>query len=122
MMLEGRTLEPREAEEAGLVNRVLPADRLVGEAIETGERLARRSPAAIRGLKRLVHEGSSGSLAGGLAAERKWFMTEAGTEQALREMAAYVEEVERKGPAWTDPDTMPAWQQGTAADPGADPE
>jgi enoyl-CoA hydratase/carnithine racemase len=116
MMLEGRTLQPNEALEARLVNRVIPLDQLLPEAIETGERLARRSPAAIRGLKRLVHEASSDSLAAGLAAERKWFMTEAGAEQSLREMAAYVDEVERSGPAWTDPDAMPAWQEGTAAD------
>jgi enoyl-CoA hydratase/carnithine racemase len=116
MMLEGRTLQPHEAKEARLVHRVLPPDRLLPDAIETGARLARRAPNAIRGLKRLVHEASSGSLAAGLAAERKWFMTEAGAEQALREMSAYVAEVERLGPAWTDPDAMPAWQEGTAAD------
>lgn len=116
MMLEGRTLQPRAAQEARLVHRVLPADRLLPEAIETGRRLAGRSPDAIRGLKRLVHEASSGPLAAGLAAERKWFMTQAGTERAVRAMTAYVEEVERRGPAWADPDAMPAWQEGTAAD------
>ena len=116
MMLEGRTLQPREAEEARLVHRVLPLERLLPEALETAQRLARRSPGAIQGLKRLVHEASSGSLAAGLAAERKWFMSQAGTEQAVREMAAYAEAVEQSGPAWTDPEAMPGWQEGTAAD------
>ena len=114
MMLEGRTLSPSEAEQAGLVNRVIPSDRLLAEAIETGERLARRSAESIRGLKRSVYEGAAGSLEAGLAAERKWFMSEAGTEHSLRAMAAYVDEVERLGGApWADPEAMRRWQQGT---------
>ena len=113
MMLEGRTLSPSEALEVGLVNRVVPPDRLLAEAIETGARMARRSPEAIRGLKRSVYEGAAGSLEAGLAAERKWFMSEAGNERALAAMEAYVEEVERRGGApWVDPEALRRWQEG----------
>ena len=118
MMLEGRTLSPDEALNVGLVNRVVPPGRLLAEAIETGARMARRSPEAIRGLKRSVYEGVAGSLEAGLAAERKWFMSEAGTERSLAAMEAYVEEVERRGSApWTDPEALRRWQEGS---PGRD--
>ena len=113
MMLEGKLLDPREALEIGLVNRVVPADELVAAASETAGRLARRVPEAVRGLKRSVYEGSAGSLEAGLAAERKWFMSEAGRERSLAAMAAYVEEVESGGGApWADPEALRAWQQG----------
>lgn len=113
MMLEGRTLEPREALEVGLVNGVVPAKRLVDEAVATGERLARRPAAAIRGLKRSVYEGAAGSLEGGLAAERKWFMSEAGREESLAAMEAYVSEVEAGVTPWADPEARRRWQEGT---------
>jgi enoyl-CoA hydratase len=116
MMLEGRTLSPREAAEAGLVHRVVAPDRLRAEATETGRRLARRSPQSIRALKRAVYDGASSPLARGLGVERKWFMAAAGTEPSKRAMAAYTEEVAKLGPTWADRETIRAWQEGTAAD------
>jgi len=44
MMLEARTLRPHEAAEAGLVDVVVPPDRLRAEAAETARRMARRTP------------------------------------------------------------------------------
>jgi enoyl-CoA hydratase len=116
MMLEGRTLSPREAAEAGLVHRVVAPDRLRAEATETGRRLARRSPQSIRALKRAVYDGATAPLARGLGVERKWFMAAAGTAPSKRAMAAYTEEVARLGPTWADRETIRAWQEGTAAD------
>ena len=116
MMLEGRTLSPNEAEQAGLVNRVLPLKRLEAEAIETAARLARRPAAAVLGLKRAVYEGSAATLEQGLAAERKWFMSEAGHEQSVHEMEAFVAEVESGGGSpWVTPEGIRPWQEGTAA-------
>jgi enoyl-CoA hydratase len=117
MMLEGETLSPEEALQAGLVNRVIPSQSLLADAIEAGERLATRSPESIRGLKRSVYEGSAGSLEQGLAAERKWFMTEAGNEHAMAAMAAFVEEVSASGGSpWVESEQIKRWQRGTAAD------
>ena len=99
------------------MNRVLPLGQLEAEAIATAERLARRPAAAIRGLKRSVYEGSAGSLEQGLAAERKWFMSEAGLEQSLREMEAFVAEVERRGGSpWATEEGLRPWQEGTASE------
>jgi enoyl-CoA hydratase/carnithine racemase len=116
MMLEGETLSPPEAHQAGLIHRVLPSKRLLAAAIEAGERLATRSPESIRGLKRSVYEGAAGSLEQGLAAERKWFMSEAGTEHAMAAMAAFVDEVSASGESpWVESEQMERWQRGTAA-------
>ncbi|MGH2984706.1 MAG: enoyl-CoA hydratase/isomerase family protein [Solirubrobacterales bacterium] len=116
MMLEGRTLSPREAAEAGLIHRLVPSERLREEATETARRLARRSPQSIRALKRAVYEGASARLARGLALERKWFMAAAGTDPSKRAMAIYTEEVAKQGPTWADRETIRSWQEGTAAD------
>jgi enoyl-CoA hydratase len=116
LMLEGRTLSPREAADAGLVHRVVDPERLRAEATETARRLARRSPQSIRSLKRAVYDGASGPLGRGLAAERKWFMTASGTAPSKRAMAAYAEEVAKQGPTWTDREAIRRWQEGTAAD------
>jgi enoyl-CoA hydratase len=58
MMLEGLTLTPREALDYGLVQAVVPPDQVKDAAIRTGERLSKRSPEAIRSLKRAVYEGA----------------------------------------------------------------
>jgi enoyl-CoA hydratase len=117
MMLEGRTLSPREALDVGLVGAVVPADQVKDAAIRMGERLAARSPEAIRSLKRAVYEGGSLPLAGGLALERKWFMVASATESSQEKMAAMARQVEAEGASpWTTPEGLLPWQEGTAAD------
>jgi enoyl-CoA hydratase/carnithine racemase len=118
MMLEGRALTPREALEAGLVHRVVPADSLAGEAAATAQRLARRAPETVAALKRAVYEGASRPLADGLHVERAAFLSVAGRPAALRAMRAYVEEIESRGDVapWQVAEAMQRWQAGTAAD------
>ena len=121
-MLEGRTFTPAEAEEAGIVHRVVPPDQLEAEALATAERLARRSPGSVRSLKAAVYEGSSSSLRRGLAEERRRFMSVGGTEAARRAMAAFVAEVERRdGSPWADPEAIRPWQRGEVEDLGGEP-
>ena len=118
MMLEGRALTPKEARDIGLVHRTADSGRLVADAIETGERLARRSPETVAGIKRAVYEGASLPLEAGLHIERAEFLATASTPAAKRAMKAYVDEVERLGDIapWQAQDTMERWQQGTAVD------
>jgi enoyl-CoA hydratase/carnithine racemase len=118
MMLEGRLLAPRDAEAVGLVHRVVPADRLLDEAVDTAERLARRSPESVAALKRAVYEGGSRSLPEGLHIEQAGFMAAASTPAAIRAMETYVREDQSRE------DTTPAdlphlfdrWREGTAVD------
>jgi enoyl-CoA hydratase len=117
MMLEGRTLSPREALDYGLVQAVVPADQVQEAGIRIGERLARRSPEAIRSLKRAVYEGGSRPLHRGLAVERKWFMVASATDSSRRKMAAMSGQVEADGSSpWARAESLEPWQDGTAAD------
>jgi len=115
MMLEGRTLSPREALDHGLVQAVLPPEQLEEAAIRTGERLATRSREAIRSLKRAVYEGASTDLAHGLAIERKWIMVASATESSQRKMEAMARQVEAEGASpWATAEGLRPWQDGTA--------
>lgn len=118
-MLEGRTFTPAEALEVGIVHRVTTPERLLDEAMETAQRLARRSPGSVRALKAAVYEGASRSLPRGLAEERRRFMSVGGTEPARRAMTTFVAEVDRRGGSpWADPEGIVAWQEGAAEDLG----
>ena len=124
MMLEGRTLSPREALDYGLVQAVVPPEHVENAAIRMGERLARRSPEAIRSLKRAVYEGGSLPLHRGLGEERKWFMVSSATESSKEKMAAMSRQVEIDGRSpWVRAEDLEPWQEGTAvAGPGEGPE
>jgi enoyl-CoA hydratase/carnithine racemase len=120
-MLEGRTFTPAEAVGAGIVHRAVEPGRLEAEAMETAERLARRSPGSVRSLKAAVYEGSSRGLLRGLAEERRRFMSVGGQEPARRAMTEFVAEVERRGGSpWADPEGIEPWQRGEVEDLGED--
>ena len=115
MMLEGRTLSPREALDHGLVGAVVPPNQVKEAAVHMGERLAHRSPEAIRSLKRAVYEGGSLPLAQGLAVERKWFMVASATDSSQEKMAAMSSQVEAEGSSpWATAEALLPWQEGTA--------
>ncbi len=115
MMLEGRTLSPREALDHGLVGAVVPPNQVKEAAVHMGERLAQRSPEAIRSLKRAVYEGGSLPLAQGLAVERKWFMVASATDSSQEKMAAMSSQVEAEGSSpWATAEALLPWQEGTA--------
>jgi len=115
MMLEGRTLSPREALDHGLVGAVVPPDQVKEAAVHMGERLARRSPESIRSLKHAVYEGASLPLVAGLAIERKWFMVSSATSASQKKMAAMARQVEADGSSpWATAEGLVPWQDGTA--------
>jgi enoyl-CoA hydratase/carnithine racemase len=120
LILEARLLSPAEALAAGLVHRTVPAERLMEEAHAAAERLARRSPAAVGGVKRAVWEGSSKALADGLHLERSEFLSASSSPQAQRAMKEYVRQLEEldagaSAPLADDALVQP-WREGTAVD------
>ncbi|HZP29605.1 MAG TPA: enoyl-CoA hydratase-related protein [Acidimicrobiia bacterium] len=54
IVITGDPISAARAYELGLVNRVVPADRVIEEALELADRIARNSPAAIRAGRALV--------------------------------------------------------------------
>ena len=116
-IVEARMPAAAEALELGLVHRVVPAERLLDEALATAHRLARRAPIAVAALKRAVYDGASRSLPAGLALERNWFMAALSRPAARRAMRRYVDDLARDGRGpWEDPRTFEAWRDGTAVD------
>ena len=54
LLLTARLIDAERAAALGLVNRVVPADELMGWAIETAEMIAGNSPSAVQAVKRQV--------------------------------------------------------------------
>jgi 2-(1,2-epoxy-1,2-dihydrophenyl)acetyl-CoA isomerase len=56
-MYTGETISAREAERIGMVNRVVPGDKLMDEAMALAARMVMMPPLALKQIKRAVHNG-----------------------------------------------------------------
>ena len=91
MCLTARTMDAAEAERAGLVSRVVPAARLVDEALATAERIAGFSLPAVMMIKECVNRAYESPLAEGLLFERRTFHAAFALEDQKEGMAAFAE-------------------------------
>lgn len=91
MILNGRLLTAEEAARFGLVNRVVPVEACLDEALKLAQDIAGRAPVAIRLAKEAVNQAFESSLAEGLADERRAFYMLFSTEDQKEGMAAFVE-------------------------------
>jgi enoyl-CoA hydratase len=116
-MLEGRPLSAQEALDVGVVNRVVPADRLLDDAEATAERLSRRTRYAVSALKRAVYFGSHRSLSAALDFELACFISTGRNPKKRAVATAFREDVDRLGdsPFVGDIDT---WVAGTRTQRG----
>ena len=73
MVLTGRMMDAAEAERAGLVSRVVPADELLGEAIAAAEKIADFSQPIVMMAKESVNRAYETTLAEGVRFERRLF-------------------------------------------------
>jgi enoyl-CoA hydratase len=73
MMLTGRMMDAAEAEQVGIVVRVVSADQLMAEALTTATKIAAMSGPAVVATKLMVNEALEFSLADGRQEERKAF-------------------------------------------------
>jgi len=71
LFFSARWIDAPTAENWGLVNRVVPDDRLEAEVLDYCRALARRNRRSIAIMKRLARDGLDGSLDDGLAAEAR---------------------------------------------------
>jgi enoyl-CoA hydratase len=90
MCLTGRRMGAEEAERAGLVARVVPADRLVEEALAVAGTIASMAPLAALAAKEMVNGAFETGLAQGIVFERRLFHALFGTEDQKEGMAAFV--------------------------------
>ena len=97
LVLDGGPLTPEEALEIGLVDEVVDRAGVVDRALEIAARLARRDKTAVGAAKRAVYEGGSLPLAAGLRLERAEFLAALGSAESERAMAAYQDELARRG-------------------------
>lgn len=98
MILNNRTLAAQEALHHGLVNRVVPVDAYLDEALKLADEIASRAPLAVRAAKKLINAAYDSSLTDGLAEEKRVFYDLFNTADQKEGMQAFVE---KRKPNWT---------------------
>jgi enoyl-CoA hydratase len=91
MCLTARMMDAAEAERAGLVSRVVSADKLMGEAIEAATVIAEMSLPSILMIKDAVNRAYESSLTDGVQYERRLFHSTFATEDQKEGMKAFIE-------------------------------
>ena len=91
LCLTGRMMDAAEAERAGLVSRIVPADKLLDEALAVANRIAELSAPIAMMVKELVNRAFETTLAEGVRFERRLFHSTFATEDQKEGMAAFIE-------------------------------
>jgi enoyl-CoA hydratase len=97
MCLTGRIMDAAEAERSGLVTRVVPADRLIDEALRTAQTIASMSRPAVMMTKETINRAYETTLAEGIRFERRVFHSMFALEDQKEGMTAFVE---KRSPAF----------------------
>ena len=98
MALTGRMMDATEAERAGLVSRVVPADKLLDEALAAAATICTMSLPSVLMAKECVNRAFEGGLADGVSFERRLFHSLVATLDQKEGMAAFVA---KRKPAFT---------------------
>jgi enoyl-CoA hydratase len=91
MCLTARMMDATEAERAGLVSRVVPADKLMEEAMEAATVISAMSLPSILMIKDAVNRAYESSLTDGVQYERRLFHSTFATEDQKEGMNAFIE-------------------------------
>ena len=91
LVLTARMMDVQEAERAGLVSRIVPADRLLEEALGAAQTIADFSLPSVLAAKEAVNRAYESSLNEGILFERRAFHSMFATEDQKEGMAAFVE-------------------------------
>jgi enoyl-CoA hydratase len=90
LVLTGRMMDAQEAERAGLVSRVVPAERLLDEAMGAAEVIASYSLSSVLMAKEAITRAYEVPLAEGMLFERRLFHALFATEDQTEGMAAFL--------------------------------
>ena len=91
MNLTGRFMDAEEAERSGLVSRVVPAKKLLEEAMAAAQKNAEKSIITVMVVKEAVNRSFETTLREGLLYERRTFHSLFATEDQKEGMAAFME-------------------------------
>lgn len=91
MILTARRMDAAEAERSGLVSRVVPADKLIEEAVAAATIIAGHSPLAVMMNKEMVEAAYETTLTQGVKLERRLFHSLFAFDDQSEGMAAFVE-------------------------------
>lgn len=94
MCLTGRFMEAEEAERCGLVSRVVPAKKLLSEAMAAAAKIAEKSQITTVAVKEMINRSYETTLNEGLLFERRVFHALFATEDQKEGMAAFLEKRE----------------------------
>lgn len=94
MNLTGRFMDADEAERSGLVSRVVPAKKLMEEAMGAAAKIAEKSMVTAMAVKEAVNRSYETTLSEGLLFERRVFHSLFATEDQKEGMAAFTEKRE----------------------------
>ena len=97
LCLTGRMMDAEEAERAGLVARVVPAAKLMDEAMKAAAKVASLSRPAVLIAKEAVNRAYETTLAEGIRFERRMFHASFAMEDRKEGMEAFVE---KRKPTW----------------------
>lgn len=91
MCLTARMMDAAEAERAGLVSRVVPADKLIDEVLAAAATIAGMSLPTVMMIKESVNRAYESTLAEGVQYERRMFHSTFATEDQKEGMQAFIE-------------------------------
>jgi len=97
MILNDRRLTAQEAYQFGLVNRVVPVEEYLEEALKLAQEIAGRAPLAVRAAKKMINQSFERTLAEGLAVEKQEFYNLFASEDQKEGMQAFIE---KRKPEW----------------------
>ena len=91
LCLTARMMDAQEAERAGLVSRVVPADKLMEEALAVAEKIAGYSLPVVMMMKESINRAYETSLNEGVLFERRLFQSQFALADQKEGMAAFLE-------------------------------
>ncbi len=91
LCLTGRTMDAAEAERAGLVARVVPAEKLEAEALSIAATIAAMPAQAVMLIKESINRALESPLQDGILFERRLFQSLFATQDQKEGMAAFLE-------------------------------
>jgi enoyl-CoA hydratase len=97
MILNDRRLTAQEAYQFGMVNRVVPVEGYLEEALRLAEEIAVRAPIAVRAAKKMINQTFEQTLSEGLAAEKQAFYNLFASQDQKEGMQAFIE---KRNPEW----------------------